>query len=316
MNAATSSMADLMRGYDPPPLAEIERLEGEVHRQLKEPGRAQLSLLGYGEVTIAVAHPKDAPRWACKRLPPASRSRAERFKAHIERYIDLLERAGIRVVPTSLHIVEAASGGHVLYLAQPILPTHTLGPNLLRTRRPDANDEVLVAVIEAISRGTTPRFGVDGQLANWAWLDDAPWHLDISTPFTQGADDRPELDVSVLLKPYPAFVRPFVKLFVVPSVLVRYYDLRPTLVEFAGFLQKEGLQDWIAAAVAVSNRFVDKPITVEEVRRAYDEDVSLWELAYRLKHLERRLQALLGRTYQFLISPPFDRYGGGAKPAL
>lgn len=307
--SSATSMRDLMRDYRRPRVEDLLALEQDVARQLREPGTEHLKLLGYGEFTIAVAYPGDAPRWACKRLPPSEKGVAERFKDHIARYVAMLEALKVKVVPTDLYLVPAATGGYAVYLSQPILPSDSLVPNVLRRRAPSDTDEVLVTVLETIRDATTPQCSLDGHLANWAWLDGEPWYLDISTPFNQTPDDRPELDVNVLIQPYPAFFRPFLRWWVAPPLLRRYYDLRPSLLELAGALNKEGLKHWIPATVAISNRFLEKPVTVEEVEKFYADDIAMWDFIYRMKITERRLKSLFGQTYQFLISPPLDRYG-------
>src|SRR5690242_17462382 len=114
-------MDRLLGPYAPPTGADVAALEAEVYDQLRHAGETRLKLLGYGSFSIAMAHPKAAPRWALKRLPPSDAARAARYQVHIERYVTLLQGLGVRVVPSSLHAVPARTGGVALYIAQPIL---------------------------------------------------------------------------------------------------------------------------------------------------------------------------------------------------
>jgi hypothetical protein len=300
----TSEMDRLLAGYAPPMAADVAALEAEVYDQLRHAGETRLRLLGYGSFSIAMAHPKAAPRWALKRLPPADAARAARYQAHIERYVTLLQGLGVRVVASSLHAVAAKTGGVALYIAQPILPPETLLPNVLRARTPSDTDAALVGVVEAIRRGATRAVGIDGNFGNWAWLDGEPWCFDISTPFTKGPGGKPELEVTLMLKPYLVFARPYLRWFVAPKLLEQYHDFRHTVREAIGLLQIENLHAWMPAAVVAANRLLDRPMTVEEARSAHNEERDLDELAYRMRLGQRWLVRALGGTYQFLMPPP------------
>jgi hypothetical protein len=302
MGVIEASEADRLFGsFSPPDPEELGRLEQDVYRQLRAPHEAHLKLLGSGEFTIAVAHPREAPRWACKRMPPASKDAADRFKAAIERYTDRLRSANVRVVPTSMRVIAASTGGYALYLCQPVLPAHTLLPNILRERTPSEHDVVLVSMFEAIKRATSPTLGVDGQAANWAWVDGEPWDFDISTPMLRGPDLSSELDLSLLVQPYPGFVRPFLRRWVGPPLIERVHDLRMSLIDAAAMLAKDKLCNWLPASAAAINRLVKEPVSVAELEKYYASEASLWVLGYRMKRLERRLKWLSGKTYQYLI---------------
>jgi hypothetical protein len=283
-------------------------LEAEVQLQLANPANQQLSLLGYGEITVAMAFPKDTPRWACKRLPPSpSLASVEKYKSHVERYIAGLRTLGINVVPTSTHIIPSVKGLFSLYVTQPILPKTTLGPEVLRVRAPAPDDQVLISIIDAIITGTQPSIGLDAQLANWAWIDEQPWQIDLTTPFTKDATGQFELDANLTVLPYPRVLRPFLKRYVVPDVLNRYHKLRPTLLDFVGNLHKEQLNDWILPAIIVANRYVDMPITEQEAADYYAKDARLWETVYLLKKVSRFLSKFERGTYQFILPPPTER---------
>lgn len=303
-NMLSGQMTQMLQRFAPPTSTDVAEVERTVYRQLREPQAEHLKLLGYGGFSIAVAHPRAAPRWAFKRLPPSGKSRVEQYKALIERYVALLEGQGIRVVPSSFHITPAATGGHALYIAQPVMPAETLVPNVLKRRQPAEGDEVIVGVIEAIHRGTTSKVGTDGNFANWAWVDGEPWHFDISTPFICDENGKPQLNPTLMLQPYLIFARPYLRWFVAPQLLTQYHNFRPSIREAIGLLQKENLKAWIPVAVAAANRFLDPPITVAETTEAFGADRALEDMAYQMRLAQRRLIQLCGGTYQFLMPPP------------
>jgi Family of unknown function (DUF6206) len=298
--------------YTPPLLEDLARLEHDVERQLRNPELKELKLLGYGEITVAVAYPTNNPLWAGKRLPPSKDAAAIlRYKAHVERYIALLIADGIDVIPTTCHVVPASNGASALYLCQPILPAETLGPAVLNTRKPDPEDPLINAIFDSVIRVTSPTLAIDAQLPNWAWIGDRPWQLDVSTPFTRSADDQHELDDRLIVRPFPSLLQPVLRRFVVPSVLARYHALRPSFVDFIGNLKKEGLANWMDAATIAANAALLRseeahthPITVGEAIKYAGDEAKLWTTIYQLKRLSRMLTKARGGVYQYMLSPP------------
>jgi hypothetical protein len=298
----------LAGGFAPPDPDILAALEQTVQRQLAAPATPMLRLLGHGEVTLAFAWPTDAPRWACKRMPP-SRDRAAlvAYAGHIERYIAALRAGGIAVLATSCHIVESYPGSFVIFLCQPIVEAGCLGPAILRTRRPDADDPFLNAVLTAVANVVSPRLAVDSQLSNWADFDGVPHQIDVSTPFTCDAGGQPELDTRIVVEPYPWPLRAPLRRWVVPAVLKRYHDPRQGMIDFVANLIKERLADWSEPAVKVANRLLEKGISVAEAEAYYRSDARLWETTWRIKTFSRAATRLMGGTYQFLLPPRTDR---------
>ncbi|QMW24189.1 DUF6206 family protein [Sandaracinobacteroides saxicola] len=294
----------LTDAFAPPGPTELAALERRVQRQLEKPDEPLLKLLGHGEVTLAFAWPAEAPRWACKRLPPSpDRGALRAYAAHVERYIAALRVAGVAVLPTSCHIVDSYPGTGVIFLCQPIVEARRLGPAILRSRAPDAEDPFLNAVLSTVIGVVSPRLAVDSQLSNWADIDGVPHQIDVSTPFTCDALGRPELDSRIVVAPFPWPLRGPLRRWVVPPVLKRYHDPRQSMIDFVANLIKERLEGWIGPAVAVANRLLPSPISVAEAQAYYREDAQLWETTWRAKTISRATTRLMGKTYQFLLPP-------------
>jgi hypothetical protein len=294
--------------FNPPQPDQLAALEQLVQRQLNAPDEPQLKLLGYGEVTLAFAYPPEAPRWACKRMPPSGDHAAlAAYVAHIERYIAELRAIGVAVLPTSCHIVESYPGTSVIFLCQPIVSSDSLGPAILRLRVPDANDPFLVEVLTTVANAISPRLAIDSQLSNWADINGVLHQIDISTPFTCDADGHPELDARMVVGPFPWILRAPMRRWVVPPIMLRYHDPRLAMIDFVANLFKERLEDWMEPAVAVANRLLDAPISVAEAQSYYHKDSQLWETTWRIKKISQATTHLFGGTYQFLIPPRTDR---------
>lgn len=295
-------------GFVAPDGGMLAALEQMVQRQLAHPDTPLLRLLGHGEVTLAFAWPASAPRWACKRLPPSrDRGALLAYAAHVDRYITALRAAGVAVLPTSIHIVESYPGSFVIFLCQPIVAPDRLGPAILRSRTPDAEDPFLNEVLAAVAHVVSPQLAVDSQLSNWADIDGIAHQIDVSTPFTCDADGRPELDTRIVVAPFPWVLRAPLRRWVVPKVLKRYHDPRQGMIDFVANLSKERLADWSGPAVAVANRLLGTDITIAEAEAYYRDDAKLWETTWRAKTLSRAATRMTGATYQFLLPPRTQR---------
>jgi hypothetical protein len=292
-----------------PDVALLSALEAEVGALLRGTAGVSLMTLGQGEISVAVAYPSTAPRWACKRLPPfARRDDAERYRVHVERYAAALRAAGVGVVPTEVHLVPSERGRTTLYLTQAIFSTDDLAVTQLRKREPDPADPILCSIFDQVMRATGPRLALDAQLANWAWLEGRALQFDISTPFTNDAQGRPELDLDLIVQPYPALLRPLMRRWVAPGVVRKYHDPRAALMDFAGNLIKERLTNWLPAVLEAANQHISKPITRAEIEAIYRDDARLWEVLYRLKRLNRWWYRTVRRdVYPFLLAEPTAR---------
>jgi Family of unknown function (DUF6206) len=308
MTSDVFSLSSVSTHFMPPSSEELEALEAIIQRQLSQPKSDILKLLGYGEVTLAIAHPREKPVWACKRLPPIRDiKRLERYKRHVEIYIAELGSVGVSVLPTSCHIVPSRHGQSVLILSQPIVPENQLGVAVLNGRKPFPDDSFLSAIFTAIKNATSLRIGLDAQLANWAFIDGQAYQIDVSTPFTCDVRGKPELDDRLMVLPFPWPMRAPLRWWVVPSVLKRYHGRRQTFIDFIANLYKEGLQNWVAPSLIAANRIVEIPISQEEVLKYYQDDAALWEFIYQSKRFSRATTQLFGGTYQFLLPPPTRR---------
>lgn len=280
-----------------------------------------LRVLGYGEITLVIGWPTDEPHWACKRLPRfASGADVDRYRTAFEQYLGLLRRRGVEPVATELRAVEgpasaagssaapAAPTGPVAYVVQPVLPSSSLAPEVLRRAGPEEAAEVVRGVVEAVGPVVDERTGFDGQLSNWAVVDGELRYLDVSTPMLFDERGRLELDLDLFLAAYPWLLRGPIKRFVAPGVLGAYREERHVLVDLLGNLVKERLDDRIAEVLAVVNEHVQPVVTEDEVRRYYRSDARLWEVLLRLRRADRWWQRTVRRRgYPFLLPGRIER---------
>ncbi|SLN73867.1 aminotransferase class III-fold pyridoxal phosphate-dependent enzyme [Ruegeria meonggei] len=286
-------------------------MERAVDAHLRDQEFHPLKTLGQGEICVTVAFPDDNPVAAFKRLPPfPSRAHAEAYLETVNDYISKLREAGCPVVPTEGRITETAQGGVALYLCQPMAKKEQLVSNVLHAATPDADHPVLNAVLETTKNAINPQLGIDAQVSNWVWLDGKVMQIDVSTPMMRTAAGKELLDLDIVLQPYPAIMRPFLRRFVAPELLKSYYDLRENCIDLLGNLNREGMPQWIEPALIASNRLLpaDAQITREEVDEAYKKDAGSYEFIYRLKLVNAWWMRNVRRTvYPFILSKPEKR---------
>ena len=162
-------------------------------------------MLGYGEISLVLAWPADAPRFACKRLPPfGTRARLRRLPLGARR---LPRRARRRRGPGRRHrpaggrarrrdrrrLRGAADPSAVERRPRGAAPSR---PGRRRTRWSRALVEAAVGVVG-------PRLGLDAQLSNWTWDGETLTYIDVSTPLIWDSDGRTRLDLDLLADAFP-----------------------------------------------------------------------------------------------------------------
>jgi len=270
---------------------------------------ADLAVLGYGEISLVLGWPPDAPQWACKRLPAfPDRARFDAYAETLDDYLQALRQAGVEPVATEFRAVDGADGRVVGYAVQPVLPADTLATHVLRRSDPSRGHELVQAVVAGAAAAVSPRVGLDAQLANWTWDRGRLTYLDISTPMLWSSDGRLRLDVDVLAQPIPWALRSAIERFLLPGIIDGYRNLRGVYFDLCGNLLKERLDAWLPLFLSFVNEQLEAPMTVEDVERYYRRDKRLWEMLLRIRRLDRAWQRRVRRRdYQFLLPNRVER---------
>lgn len=289
--------------------SDLARLEAAVERALVSGDECELTILGYGEVSLVIGWPFDAPVLACKRLPVfADAASCSRYAAVVDDYVRALHEHGVDVLETEVHSCRTAGGGTTGFVVQPVVPSEMLGPNVLHAATPDPQHPFLVAMSDATTGACSPTLGLDAQLSNWVWRDGRLRYLDVSTPFAWGDDGTLLLDLPVLVQSLPWVMRTPVRRLVLPNVIARYREPRAALLDFCGNLLKERLDAWVPAALVAANERAAPAITESEVHKYYASDARLWDVMLKVRRLDRIWQRKVRRRpYRFLLPGPITR---------
>jgi hypothetical protein len=287
--------------------ADLERVEVAIGRALDTDDHGELTVLGYGEVSVAVGWPPDMPQWACKRLPPFTDAAAYgRYAALVEEYIARLTGSGVAILDTDIRSLQRPDGSVVGYLVQPALDAQVLGPEVLRAADPEAGHPLVPAVVESVLACTDGRTGIDGQLTNWAWIDERAVNMDVNTPFMWDESGTSLLDIDMFIGALPWVVRATQRR-AVPKIVARWGTPRWTLLDLAMNLYKDDLEAWIPQVLAAANPRLDQPIEAGELEALYAKEASLWVKMHRLKRIDRGWQRhVRRRRYEFLVAPRTD----------
>jgi hypothetical protein len=279
-----------------------------VGRALARGEEGELNVVGYGEISLGVGWPPEAPRLVAKRMPPfRDRAAFAAYRDVVGEYVARLEAGGMRVAETEVRPVAGEGGAVVAYVLQPLLPAASLGPAILAAADPDAGHPLAERIVDATLSLVGPELGLDPQLANWSWLDGEAVFFDVNTPFLRDERGRDRMDFEVLLASFPRPARGLLRRFVAPGIVAQYHDPRVALIDACANLIKERLEPWIPVFLARASERLANPVTVGEVRRYYRSDARTWRWIQRLRRADRGWRRLRGRTYPFLLPGEIER---------
>jgi hypothetical protein len=287
---------------------ELLDLESAVGRAIRTRDASELNLLGHGEVCLALGWPADAPRLACKRLPPfTSEAACVAYADVIDRYVAVLRERGVRVLDTEVRWIRRADGRYIVFHLQPAVDQRTLGTHILADTAASPDHPMLRAVVQATIAATANGVGVDAQFSNWVWIDDGPWQLDLTTPFWMLDNGKMAFDLAPFLNSLPMVIRPTVRREM-EKLIKRWMTPRGALMDLVANLIKAGLLDWVEPALQVINEHLDSPVTEAEARRTYETDLKTWPLMLRMQKANRAWQERVRRRPYEQLLPDHTTY--------
>ncbi|MDQ7064338.1 MAG: DUF6206 family protein [candidate division KSB1 bacterium] len=310
-------------------LDRLQAFEDQLNPAAPEQGTEPVKILGYGEIS-AVFRIESMPDVAFKRLPPfPNPEERAAYQQVIEAYIQTLrDRLDVAVIESQCIAIDNRDGEHILYVAQPILPSASIGNQFLRQASETAFERFFRELLANLLRiwrknasdGPGELIGIDAQVSNWAVQGengriDRLLYFDITTPFLRH-HGREKLNPEIFLKAVPSFLVWLVRWAFLQDVLDRYYDLRAVLMDCLANLYKEKMPERLPAGLRIVNDVLRteaaelgiEPIGEDEVRKYYKEDALIWTIFLNFRRLDRFLKTrLLGQKYQFILPGPIER---------
>jgi len=316
----------------------LRRFEAGLDPLHPERSAIPAQVLGYGEISTAIACAEGNPALAYKRMPLfRNEAEAEAYAQLYEAYTAVLAEAGIQVAPGQIVWLPQANGrGVVVYLAQQKLPAQTIAPAVLAHLEPAAALDLFAAILDqfdkvfqfnAAHRGAL-EIGFDGQLSNWAVEGFDPVegdlpdplrliYFDTSSPLLR-RNGQEQLNAEIFLRSAPFFLVWLLKRLYMEDVVTRYYNLREVAIDLLANLYKEQRPELIPDLAAMCNeRWADvggeggngrfPPITLAEVQAYYREDATIWRLYLGARRLDRALHRLSRQPYPHILPGKIKR---------
>ena len=293
----------------PPSAPDLAELEIAVQAALAARDHASLSIVGFGEVSVALGWPLQAPSWVCKRTPPMNRLQFDQYRGLVFDYVDRLRAGGVDVIDTTIHTIERRNDV-VAYLVQPMRPADQIGHRVLAAATPDPEHPFLSAIIAALGV-VDDRISIDAQVTNFAWDGETATLLDVGTPFMWAGDGSQLFDLTPFEAMLPAPARPSMRKELV-ELIARWKDPRAVGVDIVANLMREGLDEWVEPMIMALNRSIatGQPIERADAEAVWADDRKTFPLITRLKKVQRTwMTTVRRRPYEFFVN---STYGGSS----
>ncbi len=273
-----------------------------------------------------------------KMLPFPSREAAEHHAHWYMEYNRILrDGAGIEVPPFDVRLVGKGSGPVTAYMLQGrVNPEHVCVGRFLEQLTPSSAAVLYRMILREY--GKVYRFnkdhahegiqlGIDGQIPNWAVKEycgnpealignETLIYLDTTVPMIR-VGGKDVIDPEIYFQTLPAFAQKLIKaLKLHEEVMNRYYNFRTIMLDFISNFIVRHRPDLVPLLVEMSNEAIRStfqeenwpPITLEEVRKYYREDVFIWRLWRSLKLLRSEKAmgfSFFGELYSIWTKPIF-----------
>lgn len=288
---------------------DLETLNAQVEAAIARGSPDGLRIIGYGEVTLVIAWPRENPRYAIKRLALfSSQKRFDDYAALVTIYCQKLEARGVGVVDTQVQGIAGADGQVRGYLVQPFIAKEQLLTHIMRHCTEPRGRELLDELARLICTGINDEVGMDAAIPNWALVDGRFETFDISTPWLRDGKGRDLIDLDHLLQVYPWIVRGLLKRFVFNEILDGVHSPRLIILDTAVQMLRWGNENWLDLLLEVANPRLDEPVTRKQVEDRFAFDLRIYPLMDRLRKLDRWWQKnVRRRPYGTLLPNSYDK---------
>jgi hypothetical protein len=312
----------------------LQKFEYGLNPQSPETSAIPALIIGYGEMsTIFAINVPGQESLAYKRLPIFyTMDEMVSYEKTFQDYNTRLDDAGLNIPAFAVVRVKPRAGNFVIYNVQARLDGRSIGNRLIHTL---PKEDVLtlfrltLAELNKIftfnASGTEIKFGIDGQISNWAVADYTEdfkigpdtrlYYIDTSTPLMQ-INGVEQLNPELFLRSSPSFMRWVIRLFFLEGVMTRYYDFRKVVIDLIANFYKEQLPEFIPALITAANdffaaerkKFNIAPITQKEVADYYKEDAMIWRLYLALRKMDRFIHLrILRKPYVYILPGEIKR---------
>ena len=270
-------------------------------------------IIGFGEIS-AIFQIGEEDNIIYKRIPifPDLKT-AENYRKMYFEYCSLIKQAGINLPEDDAVIVEVPQHPVVIYFVQQRLDDKFFCHNLINTLSETDTNLMLEQIMSALTgiwefnkeKNPDLEIALDCQLSNWVWMEKHGkrklYLIDTSTPFIR-KNGVEQLDVELLLKSAPVYIRWLIRRLDLDDVIGRYYDHKKVVTDLVANLYKEQRPDLIPFFLKIVNKYLEEELSQKEIDKYYKEDKMIWVLFSALRKADRFISVnLLRKRYEFIL---------------
>lgn len=313
----------------------LKELERSIDTINPERGKIPIKILGYGELSLVFEIVNDPQHYAYKRSPIFENEKQARKHEYIFREYNriLNEKINIKTPPFDALWFENDDGKIIFYGIQERIPPESVGNKIIHHLGKKEIETLVLKVMRELKKVWTfnkenkiLEVGIDGQISNFAILYYDPnkprvdenselLYIDTFPPFFRknGAE---AMNMRLLTKALPSYIRGLVNAFFVDDLVGRYYIWRDVVIDLIANFFKEQLPKYLPRLLEIVNDFFNQeatkfeiePITLEEVQKYYKSDKFIWALMYNLRIFDRYIKTKLFRKkYEFYLPGKIER---------
>ncbi len=294
----------------------LERFEQGLNPQSPEDSEIAAEVVGYGEIS-SIFSVEGIYNWIFKRLPLFDDNEdAETYVENYTQYVDALKQAGLKLPKDNTHIIKGKR--ITLYVGQEEFQSTQICHNLLHTLSQEDCLTMIQEILIEIKKVTIFNsenshdlaLSIDGQISNWALVDNELIYVDTSTPMYK-RNGQEQLDPELLLNSTPGALKWIIRKYFLQGVMERYYDLRLVFIDVIANLYKEQKRELIDDAIRLTVGLLPddvNPITRKEIDAYYREDKFTWNLFLFFRKIDRWFtNVIFKRQYQFILPGKIKR---------
>ncbi|MBA7590189.1 hypothetical protein ES708_32297 [subsurface metagenome] len=219
------------------------------------------------------------------------------------------------------------------YCVQEKLPSESVGHKVIHQLSDQDIKTLILLVMREMKKvwdyaknHNTIDLGLDGQISNFAIigfdpnnpkidLDTKLMYFDTSTPFFR-VNGNEAMEAVLFLKSAPSFLRWLLKALFLEETIGRYYDWRKVTIDLVANFFKEQKPELIPELINLVNKFFEEeaidfdiePLTLEEVKKYYKSDSSMWVIFQSVRRFDRFLKTkVFKKKHDFYLPGKIER---------
>ena len=313
----------------------LKKLERSIDIYNPEKGEVPIRILGYGEISLVFELLNNPEPIAYKRIPIFdNETQVERHIWAYNEYNRLLkEDVGLNLPEYDVAWFKDEEEKIQFYCVQEKFPAESVGNSVIHQLSDQDIKTLILLVMREMKKvwdygknHNTIDLGLDGQISNFAIigfdpnnpkvdLDTKLMYFDTSTPMFR-INGNEAMEAVLFLKSAPSFLRWLLKALFLEETVGRYYDWRKVTIDLVANFFKEQKPELVPELISLVNKFFEEeatefeiePLTVEEVKKYYKSDSSMWVIFQSVRRFDRFLKTKVFRKkYDFYLPGKIER---------